>query len=67
MGGIMDADDALEFIVAGASAVQVGTANFVRPRAAVDVAEGLRERLAARGIGSIRELIGSLAPAGASR
>jgi len=60
MGGIMTARDALEFILAGATAVQVGTANFVKPRAAVDVAEGLASWLTQRGIGSIRELVGTL-------
>ena len=60
MGGIMSARDALEFILAGATAVQVGTANFVKPRAAVDVAEGLASWLTQRGIGSIRELVGTL-------
>ena len=60
MGGIMTARDAMEFILAGATAVQVGTANFVAPRAAVDVAEGLAAWLTLHGIGSIRELIGTL-------
>jgi dihydroorotate dehydrogenase (NAD+) catalytic subunit len=63
MGGIMTARDAMEFIFAGATAVQVGTANFVNPRAAVDVAEGLASWLAERDIASIRELIGALPPA----
>ncbi|HZN56149.1 MAG TPA: dihydroorotate dehydrogenase [Candidatus Polarisedimenticolaceae bacterium] len=60
MGGIMTARDAMEFILAGATAVQVGTANFVAPRAAVDVAEGLAAWLTLHGIGSIRELTGTL-------
>jgi dihydroorotate dehydrogenase (NAD+) catalytic subunit len=60
MGGIMTARDAVEFILAGASAVQVGTANFVNPRAAVDVAEGLGAWLKERNIATIRELVGSL-------
>lgn len=60
MGGIMNARDALEFLVAGASAVQVGTANFVKPGAAVDVIDGLAAWLAERGIASVRELIGTL-------
>jgi dihydroorotate dehydrogenase (NAD+) catalytic subunit len=42
MGGIMNAEDALEFILAGASAVAVGTANFIHPSAAVDILEGIR-------------------------
>ena len=60
MGGIMNARDAMEFILAGATAVQVGTANFVNPRAAVDVAEGLAAWLKERNIATIRELVGSL-------
>jgi dihydroorotate dehydrogenase (NAD+) catalytic subunit len=60
MGGIMTARDAVEFILAGATAVQVGTANFVNPRAAVDVAEGLTAWLRQRDIATIRELVGSL-------
>ena len=49
MGGIRTARDAMEFILAGATAVQVGTANFVTPRAACDVAEGIAAWLAERG------------------
>lgn len=60
MGGIMDAHDALEFILAGASAVQVGTANFVHPDAAVRVVRGLEAYLAEHGIATIRELVGAL-------
>ena len=60
MGGIMTARDAMEFILAGATAVQVGTASFVNPRAAVDVAEGLALWLKERDLASIRELVGSL-------
>ncbi len=60
MGGIRDARDALEFILAGATAVQVGTANFIHPDAAVRVLDELRDYLVRRKIGSIRELVGSL-------
>jgi dihydroorotate dehydrogenase (NAD+) catalytic subunit len=60
MGGIMDARDALEFILAGATAVQVGTANFVRPDASVQVVLGLESWLAERQIKSIRELVGAV-------
>jgi dihydroorotate dehydrogenase (NAD+) catalytic subunit len=63
MGGIMTARDAMEFILAGATAVQVGTANFVNPRAAVDVAEGLAAWLKERNVASVRELVGALASA----
>ena len=60
MGGIMDHRDALEFVLAGARAVQIGTANFIRPRVAVDVVEGLRSYLAEHGIASISKLVGAL-------
>jgi len=66
MGGIMTARDAMEFILAGATAVQVGTANFVNPRAAVDVAEGLSRWLAERNVASIRDLIGAVRTTGAA-
>lgn len=59
MGGIMTARDALEFIIAGATAVQVGTASFIEPDAAVKVAEGIEEYLSRNAI-SIQDLIGSL-------
>jgi len=58
MGGIVTAEDALEFILAGASAVAVGTANFVNPRATIDVAQGIGSFMAEQGIGRIRDLIG---------
>ncbi len=64
IGGIMDARDALEFILAGATAVQVGTANFVYPDASVRVARGLRDYLAENGIGSVREMVGALETGG---
>jgi dihydroorotate dehydrogenase (NAD+) catalytic subunit len=60
VGGIMKARDALEFIVAGASAVQVGTANFVNPRATTDILDGLEEFMCENGISKITELVGTL-------
>lgn len=60
IGGIMTADDALEFIIAGASAVQVGTANFVNPSATMEIIDGLSTYLTEMRISSIRELTGSL-------
>jgi dihydroorotate dehydrogenase (NAD+) catalytic subunit len=60
IGGIMSADDALEFFIAGATAVQIGTAHFVDPEAALRVIEGLRTFLEGEGVESIRDLIGSL-------
>ncbi len=60
IGGIMTAQDALEFLVVGASAVQIGTANFINPRATLDILEGIEAFMAQKGIKSIREVIGSL-------
>ncbi len=60
IGGILSAEDALEFLIAGASAVQVGTANFINPRAALDIAAGIEAYLARHGIADVRSLIGSL-------
>jgi len=60
IGGIMDAMDALEFLIAGASAVQVGTANFVNPQATMEIVEGLRSYLAENNIPDISDIIGSL-------
>ena len=60
IGGIMSANDALEFILAGATAVQVGTASFVNPSAAQEIAEDMEQWLAARGIADIKSLIGAL-------
>lgn len=58
-GGITKASDALEFIMAGASAVQIGTASFVNPRAPVDILEGIEQFMVERGIENITELIGA--------
>jgi dihydroorotate dehydrogenase (NAD+) catalytic subunit len=58
-GGIMSAQDALEFIMAGASAVEVGTAQFVNPRALLDVLEGIEEFMQHEGVEDISELVGA--------
>ena len=60
MGGIMTGDDAIEFCIAGAAAVGVGTANFINPRASLDVIDGIEEYLEQHGMRSIGELVGSL-------
>jgi len=60
MGGIATAEDALEFIMAGATMVAVGTMNFVNPRAPIDVLEGIEAYMRKEKIGDIRELIGSV-------
>lgn len=60
MGGIMNANDALEFLIAGASCVQVGTANFVNPGVSAEIVEGIEKHLVKNKIASVRELVGSL-------
>jgi dihydroorotate dehydrogenase (NAD+) catalytic subunit len=59
IGGIVDARDALEFILAGASAVQVGTASFIHPDAPLRVLRGIEEYLERHGIATLRELVGA--------
>jgi dihydroorotate dehydrogenase (NAD+) catalytic subunit len=60
MGGIMNSTDALEFMVAGAAAVAVGTANFVNPLAAVEVVEGIEAYMRENRVEDVRSIIGSL-------
>ncbi len=60
IGGIMTATDALEFLLAGATAVQVGTASFLDPGAAGRIVQEMEEYLAGEGISDVRELIGAL-------
>ena len=60
IGGISSAQDALEFIVAGASAVQVGTASFANPNAGGEVVEGIRAYCQQRGIERVGALVGTL-------
>lgn len=60
MGGIMNTRDALEFLIAGASAIQVGTANFVNPHISVEIVEGIKEYCQKHKITDIKEIIGSL-------
>lgn len=64
VGGIMEHTDALEFLIAGARAIEVGTANFVNPRATLDILEGIRRFCEEKEIGEIDELIGSLIETG---
>jgi dihydroorotate dehydrogenase (NAD+) catalytic subunit len=59
-GGILTSQDAIEFILAGATAVQVGTANLINSRAPVEILDGIREYLAAGGNSGIIELVGGL-------
>jgi dihydroorotate dehydrogenase (NAD+) catalytic subunit len=60
IGGIESSEDALEFMLAGATAVQIGTANFVNPRASEEVVEGLTDYVLKQKLHSIREMIGAL-------
>ena len=61
-GGISTGEDAIEFLMAGATAVQVGTATFANPRAPLDVVEGLAAWLTSNGIGDVQEIIGCALP-----
>ena len=60
MGGIVTGEDALEFLLAGASAVAVGTANFINPRASLDVLAGIERFMREQKIGSLKEVIGKV-------
>jgi dihydroorotate dehydrogenase (NAD+) catalytic subunit len=60
IGGIMTASDAIEFLIVGASAVQIGTANFIDPQATIKIIEGIEEYMKQQGIEKITNLIGSL-------
>ena len=60
IGGITTARDALEFLIAGASAVQVGTANFINPRATMDIISGIEDYLKENDLHRLSDLIGSL-------
>jgi len=60
IGGIMDHKDAIEFILCGASAIQVGTANFVNPSAAAEIIKGINKYMVKNGLNEIGKLIGAL-------
>jgi dihydroorotate dehydrogenase (NAD+) catalytic subunit len=60
MGGIMTADDALQFIIAGAAMTAVGTSNFVNPRAPLEVLQGIKAYMKENRIADIAQLRGSL-------
>ena len=60
MGGMRNGEDAMEFILAGGTAVSVGTANFANPFAAKETAEGIRAYMEKYQIGDIRELTGAV-------
>jgi dihydroorotate dehydrogenase (NAD+) catalytic subunit len=58
MGGIMTASDALEFFLAGATAVQVGTASFIDPLASIKILEGIENFLAEKDFSDIKDIVG---------
>jgi len=60
IGGIMNGRDALEFLIAGASAVQVGTANFVNPRATMDIIDDVHDFMQQQNVSQLSDLVGSL-------
>lgn len=58
MGGIVSASDALEFLLAGAAAIQVGTASFIDPLASIKILEGIEDYLIKKGISDIKDIVG---------
>ncbi|MBU4320947.1 MAG: hypothetical protein KJ739_07670, partial [Nitrospinae bacterium] len=60
MGGIMNSSDAIEFMLAGATAVAVGTANFINPSATIDIINGIESFMTENSITDIKELTGGI-------
>jgi dihydroorotate dehydrogenase (NAD+) catalytic subunit len=60
VGGIMNATDALEFMMVGATAIQVGTANFINPASTLEILDGMQAWLCNAGIDDVKKLIGTL-------
>ena len=60
MGGIMDYKDAIEFMLCGATAVQIGTANFVNPAVCINIVKGIKAYSEKNGLKSITDIIGKL-------
>jgi len=60
IGGIMSAEDALEFMIAGAKAVQIGTANFINPHVTIEIIDGIRHYLQSNKIKNINDIVGTL-------
>ena len=56
LGGIASADDAIEFLLAGASAIQIGTANFVNPQITIEVIDGIKKYMETNGFDSIKQI-----------
>ena len=67
MGGIMNVNDALEFMLVGARAIQIGTANFVDPASSVKILDGLSEALDRMGLEDVNEIVGALKTDGPSQ
>jgi dihydroorotate dehydrogenase (NAD+) catalytic subunit len=62
IGGIMNAEDALEFLILGAKAVQIGTANFINPQATLDVLDGIEKYMQMSNIANINKIISTFKP-----
>ena len=60
LGGIMSAADAIEFLLAGATAVQVGTASFIDPQTSIKIVQGIENYLVRHKMSSVKELIGAM-------
>ena len=60
LGGIVSVEDAIEFLLVGAKAIQVGTANFINPPITLEIIDGLKDYLRQRGLADINEIIGTL-------
>jgi dihydroorotate dehydrogenase (NAD+) catalytic subunit len=60
MGGIMNATDAIEFLLAGSTAVQIGTANYIDPAVSVKILDGIEEYMVRHGVNSVTELTGAM-------
>lgn len=60
LGGIMNAKDAIEFMLAGATAIQIGTANFIDPKVTVKVVNGIKEYMERHGVNDVNDLIGAI-------
>ena len=60
MGGIMNATDAIEFLLAGSTAVQIGTANYIDPAVSIKILDGIEEYMVRHGVKSVTELTGAM-------
>jgi dihydroorotate dehydrogenase (NAD+) catalytic subunit len=60
LGGIMSASDAIEFLMCGATAIEIGTANFIDPTVTIKVRDGISEWLDQHGCKSVQEIIGAI-------